>query len=102
VNNNRQHLTDFNFLGDQPSCPENFPWAYNNGKHCCATNREKDAGSEKCNGSLIGLDSECCENDAHSQCPTSNCMNHAKGELFILLYTFIMPQPLKVLITRYY
>ena len=82
------------FLGyKKPSCPENFPWAYKNGKHCCATNKEKDDGSEKCNGSLMGLHSECCENDAHSQCPTSTCINHASvpGKLNLLQYKRTFP-----------
>ena len=53
-------------------CPATHPFAYLSGEYCCRTSKEKmhTAHGEKCDGSMIGFDSTCCENDDHADCPT--------------------------------
>merc|ERR1712136_190185 len=52
------------------SCPSSHKYAYLNGQYCCQTKREKVGGrsSDLCDGSLISIGSECCENDAYARC----------------------------------
>ena len=36
---------------------------------------------ELCDGSQIGFESRCCENDAHYKCPNKECRDHQSGEI---------------------
>jgi len=60
------------------TCPANYPFAYLNGKYCCATNKEKHYAAEgkHCDGSIIGIDSTCCQNDTYFKCRTGVCINY--------------------------
>ena len=63
-----------------PICPSSHQYAYLNGKYCCRTNKEK-IGSGKdgdlCDGSEIGIDSRCCEDNAYVRCEYEKCSNHS-------------------------
>jgi len=58
------------------SCPSTHPFAYNNGHHCCAVNKEKiyTPQGALCDGSIIGIDSQCC-GGAINVCTTPPCNN---------------------------
>ena len=47
------------------------------GKYCCRTNREKfsDNDGELCDGSEIGIDSTCCEDNDYAKCAYDGCTN---------------------------
>ena len=49
---------------DGGRCPETHPFAYNEGRDCCAAPFEdmNDALGRACDGSPIGLESRCCLN----------------------------------------
>ena len=61
-------------------CPASHPYAYNNGKHCCAYNREKHYRPQghKCDGSKISISSLCCLNDKHVRCQYEKCVRPGK------------------------
>ena len=64
-----------------PSCPSSHKYAYRDGEYCCRTNKEKndphtDGDGDLCDGSLIGFDSRCCENDDWAKCGYKTCFNH--------------------------
>ena len=61
-------------------CPATHPFAYRSGEYCCRTPKEKVDTGETCDGSMIGFDSACCENDDHAECPTKPCSNHGGVE----------------------
>ena len=67
-------LKDFqsNFLG---FCPSSHRYAFLNGQYCCRTNKENVIGTptDSCDGSLISIDSSCCENDDYKECPFGTC-----------------------------
>ena len=52
------------YLSDGGRCPDTHPFAYNEGKDCCAAPFEdmNDALGRACDGSPIGLESRCCLN----------------------------------------
>ena len=60
------------------ACQESHPFAYNYGNHCCATKKEKvfTLQGDKCDGSVLGRDSKCCENDGAAACV------HGTGKCF--------------------
>ena len=62
------------------SCPSSHKYAYRNGEYCCRTNKEKndsaDGRGDLCDGSEIGIDSRCCENDDFAGCENGKCVNH--------------------------
>ena len=61
------------------SCPSSHKYAYLDGKYCCRTNKEKNDSrldGDLCDGSEIGIDSRCCENDDHVDCEYAKCINH--------------------------
>ena len=59
-------------------CPATHPFAYHSGEYCCRTSKEKIATGETCDGSIIGFDSTCCENDDHAECPTKGTFLNRK------------------------
>ena len=69
---------NFNTYFQVGSCPSTHKYAYLNGDYCCQTNREKVGGTptDLCDGSLISIGSECCENNAHTRCSFGTCTNH--------------------------
>ena len=59
------------------SCPSSHKYAYQDGKYCCRTNKEKiSSEGDSCDGSEIGIDSSCCANDEYQQCENERCINH--------------------------
>ena len=61
------------------SCPSSHKYAYLDGIYCCRTNKEKNDSArdgDLCDGSEIGIDSLCCENDDHARCGYEKCINH--------------------------
>ena len=61
------------------SCPSSYKYAYLDGDYCCRTNKEKiGSGKEDdlCDGSEIGIDSRCCENNDYAKCEYERCINH--------------------------
>ena len=63
------------------SCPSSHKYAYLNGEFCCRTNKEKIGSKDGylCDGSEIGIESRCCENDDYSKCAHNRCHNHESG-----------------------
>ena len=59
------------------SCPSSHKYAYLDGKYCCRTNREKTSENdgELCDGSEIGIDSACCEDNDYAKCEFDGCTN---------------------------
>ena len=67
------------------SCPESHPWAYLNGKYCCALWYEKphvENHGAKCNGSKLRLDSSCCIYDDYIKCPFRTCSTKKGGKIY--------------------
>ena len=63
----------------ESSCPSSHKYAYRHGEYCCRTNKEKIAierDGDLCDGSEIGIDSLCCENDDWKLCGNRPCINH--------------------------
>ena len=61
------------------TCPSSHKYAFLNGKYCCQTNKEKKdilKHGALCDGSRIGINSHCCENDNYQRCSYENCYNH--------------------------
>ena len=61
------------------SCPLSHKYAYLDGKYCCRTNRERigsGVDGDLCDGSEIGIDSRCCENNDYVKCVYEKCINH--------------------------
>ena len=61
------------------SCPSSHKYAYLNGRYCCRTNKEKISfgqDGDLCDGSEIGIDSRCCENNYFIKCAYGRCNNH--------------------------
>ena len=61
------------------TCPSSHKYAYLDGEYCCRTNKEKIGNfldGDLCDGSVIGIDSRCCENDDWAQCEYEKCTNH--------------------------
>ena len=57
-------------------CPSTHPWPYHNGNYCCATNRENNNPQKHgklCDGSIIELESLCCENNEYYKCTSPPC-----------------------------
>ena len=65
-------------VSPESSCPSSHKYAYRHGEYCCRTNKEKIASPshDLCDGSEIGIDSTCCENDDWKRCGNDNCINH--------------------------
>lgn len=64
---------------DIDSCPLSHKYAYLDGKYCCRTNKEKNRSGRDghlCDGSVIGIDSRCCENNDYAKCGYQTCSNH--------------------------
>ena len=61
------------------SCPSSHKYVYLNGRYCCRTNKEKNnigKDGDLCDGSEIGINSRCCENNAFIKCTYGRCSNH--------------------------
>ena len=61
------------------SCSSTHKYAYLGGKYCCGTNSEKNDSAvdgDLCDGSEIGIDSRCCENNDYAKCEYERCINH--------------------------
>lgn len=64
------------------NCSMNFPYAYWHGEYCCATGMEKPVFDIRmpqgvsCNGSVLGIDSLCCQNDSFWTCSSPPCTNY--------------------------
>ena len=61
------------------SCPSSHKYAYFDGEYCCRTNKEKKAiavEGDLCDGSEIGIDSRCCEDNDYAKCGYEKCINH--------------------------
>ena len=57
-------------------CPDTHPYPYFGGDYCCKTNKEKNdpsANGALCDGSVLGIDSRCCEGDQAAKCPNPPC-----------------------------
>ena len=52
-------------------CPYNYPFAYNQGSHCCKTQKEKEVASEgpPCDGGELSMESSCCYANQQVECP---------------------------------
>ena len=62
-----------------PSSPSSHKCAYLDGEYCCRTNQERivyDIDGDLCDGSVIGIDSRCCENNDFAKCEYETCFNH--------------------------
>ena len=58
-------------------CPGGYPFAYKNGKLCCASDKEDSYFHfqlDKCKGRPISIDSNCCKGK-HISCPSGSCVN---------------------------
>ena len=59
------------------SCPSSHKYAYLGGKSCCRTMKENTTQQgQLCDGSKIGIDSICCENNDFVDCAHKKCENH--------------------------
>ena len=73
-------------------CPETHPFVYNNGDYCCERNREKVYAQHGalCDGSALGFDSKCCEDDKGFQCASPPCSNFYGNYFYCLcLYKLV-------------
>ena len=73
---NHAQIKEKIFSGDNSYCPLSHPYAYSDGDYCCWSNKEKNdpsAHGALCDGSAIGLDSKCCEEDRFTKCPHPPC-----------------------------
>ena len=65
-------------------CPSSHPYAYLNGKYCCAQPNEKpnvENQGAKCDGSKLQLDSSCCSYDEYIKCPFRTCSTKKGGKI---------------------
>ena len=74
---------EYNFCQLFSECPASFPNVYNEGQHCCKSNREKEyiPQGSKCDGSKIRKDSLCCLGDHWTKCPSGNCESYQEPSL---------------------
>ena len=67
---------------EKSSCPVTHPYAFSNGRECCKTQLEENGVARSlyaqsrhphndatCDGSVLSIDSNCCENGAMIRCP---------------------------------
>ena len=69
------------------TCPTTHPYAFSGGMECCKTQKENDGAARKrslhpqprhphfdetCDGSALGLESNCCEKEALMRCPAGD------------------------------
>ena len=71
-----------------PTCPQDHPYAYLDGKYCCQSDREKvyEEEGEKCDGSVISRQSTCCLDNAYAECPDpdgNDCYNYNHGKFLV-------------------
>ena len=64
------------FIDQSNECPLSYKWAFNNGRHCCKFDKEKDKGRAGCEGNKITQASTCCWSNRHIRCPhDGGCVN---------------------------
>ena len=69
-----------------PSCPSDFPFAYQNGSYCCKYNKEHADGgnadekkSGTCDGIQFSKNSTCCHEHDFKKCPASEKCDDYQG-----------------------
>ena len=73
---------------DKNSCPLTHPYAFSEGRECCKTGREANGvarslsaqprhphNDETCDGSVLLISSNCCEEGAMLRCPSFSTNN---------------------------
>jgi len=74
-----------NYVATNSMCTAKYPFAYLNGKYCCAHGTEKfytPAGAT-CDGGAISIGSTCCKDNAYAACAGGKvCGNYKADEEF--------------------
>ena len=71
----------YSFL--ESTCTKDYPFAYNNGQHCCETNQElvnggnsDEVASGTCDGIGFSIESTCCKDHKYLKCPHTKCKDY--------------------------
>ena len=70
-------------------CPQDFPYAFKWGEYCCRTTKEGTSTIELegCDGGELSLNSICCDQNDHVECPHEEGCNDSKERGKLIVYS---------------